>query len=214
MKTVFLDLDGTLTDAGPGILNSVSYALEKVGFAPFEGDGSWMVGPPLWDSFRALGVPESRLDEAIKHYRVRYADIGWSENSLYHGILQQLSCLKSQGYQLCIATSKHSIYARKITKHFGIAKFVDYEFGSKSDGRLADKTSLINYAMTQCNANAENSVMVGDLHFDITGARNNGLRSVGVTYGYGGYQELEEAVATKIISDPTDISNAVSTLLR
>ena len=91
---------------------------------------------------------------------------------------------------------------------------MDYEFGSKSDGRLADKTSLINYAMTQCNANAENSVMVGDRHFDIIGARNNGLRSVGVTYGYGGYQELEEAVATKIISDPTDISNAVSTLLR
>src|SRR6056300_834522 len=101
MKTVFLDLDGTLTDAGPGILNSVSYALEKMGCAPFEGDGFWMVGPPLWDSFCRLGVPEDRLDEAVQHYRDRYADVGWSENNLYEGILTELSTLKSQDYQLC-----------------------------------------------------------------------------------------------------------------
>ena len=82
MKTVFFDLDGTLMDAGPGILNSVSYALDKMGYAPFEGDGSWMVGPPLWNSFRVLGVPENRLDDAVQHYRYWYADIGWLENSL------------------------------------------------------------------------------------------------------------------------------------
>lgn len=213
MKTVFLDLDGTLTDAGPGILNSICYALEKMGFAPFAGDGSWMVGPPLWDSFRILGVPESCLDEAVKHYRLRYADIGWLENSLYDSILTELSCLKSQGYQLCITTSKHTAYARKITKHFGITDFMDHEFGSESDGTHADKTSLIHYAMTKSNATAEKSVMVGDRHYDIVGAQNNGLRSIGVTYGYGGYQELEKAGATKIISKSTDLFNAVASLL-
>ncbi|MEK9879523.1 MAG: HAD hydrolase-like protein [Paracoccaceae bacterium] len=213
MKTVFLDLDGTLTDAGPGILNSVSYALEKMGYAPFEGDGFWMVGPPLWDSFRRLGVPEDRLDEAVQHYRDRYADVGWSENNLYEGILTELSTLKSQDYQLCIATSKHNTYARKITKHFGIADFMDYEFGSESDGTHADKTSLIRFGMAQSKAKAEQSIMVGDRHYDIIGAQKNGLRSVGVTYGYGGQQELEKAGATKIISKPTDLANAVRALL-
>ena len=213
MKTVFLDLDGTLTDAGPGILNSVSYALEKMGYAPFEGDGFWMVGPPLWDSFRRLGVPESRLDEAVQRYRDRYADVGWSENNLYEGILKELSTLKSQNYQLCIATSKHNTYARKITKHFGIADFMDYEFGSENDGTHADKTSLIRFGMAQSKAKAEQSIMVGDRHHDIIGAQNNGLRSVGVTYGYGGHQELEKAGATKIISRPTDLANAVRALL-
>ena len=141
MKTVFLDLDGTLADAGPGILNSVSYALDKMGYAPFEGDGSWIVGPPLWDSFRVLGVPENRLDDAVEHYQNRYADIGWLENSLYEGVLAELSSIKAQGFQLCITTSKHSTYACKITKHFGIAVLMDYEFGSESDGTRADKTS-------------------------------------------------------------------------
>ena len=116
MKTVFLDLDGTLTDAGPGILNSVSYALDKMGYAPFEGDGSWMVGPPLWDSFRILGVLENRLDDAVEHYRNRYANIGCLENSLYEGVLAELSSIKAQGYQLCITTSKHSTYACKISR--------------------------------------------------------------------------------------------------
>ena len=213
MKTVFFDLDGTLMDAGPGILNSVSYALDKMGYAPFEGDGSWMVGPPLWDSFRVLGVPENRLDDAVEHYRYRYADIGWLENSLYEGVLAELSSIKAQGYQLCITTSKHNTYARKITKHFGIAVLMDYEFGSESDGTRADKTSLIQYAMTQSNATADKSIMVGDRHYDIVGAKNNGLPSVGVAYGYGGHQELEKAGATKIISKPADLSNAIAAVL-
>tara|TARA_B100001057_G_scaffold91718_1_gene88007 strand:+ start:449 stop:1093 length:645 start_codon:yes stop_codon:yes gene_type:complete len=213
MKTVFLDLDGTLTDAGQGILNSVSYALEKMGYAPFDGDGSWMVGPPLWDSFRVLGIPESRLDDAVQYYRDRYADIGWLENSLYCGVLAELSIMKARGYQLCITTSKHNIYARKITKHFGISDFMDHEFGSESDGTRADKTTLIKYALTQSNANVEKSIMVGDRHYDIVGAQNNGLPSVGVAYGYGGHQELEKAGATKIISRPADLSTAISAVL-
>ena len=213
MKTVFLDLDGTLTNSGPGILNSVSYALDKMRFVSSQGDGSWMVGPPLWESVRILGVPENRLDEAVRHYRKRYADIGWSENSLYEGVLTELSSMKSKGYQLCIATSKNDTYARKITKYFGIAEFMDHEFGSDSDETRADKTSLIHHAMTKSNAASDNSIMVGDRHYDIVAAKNNKLPSIGVAYGYGGLQELEKAGASKIISKPTDLSNAAAALL-
>ena len=89
----------------------------------------------------------------------------------------------------------------------------NYEFGSESDGTHADKTSLIRFGMAQSKAKVEQTIMVGDRHYDIIGAQNNGLRSVGVTYGYGGQQELEKAGATKIISRPTDLANAARTLL-
>ena len=56
MATVFLDLDGTLTDAGEGILNSVDYALRKLRLPGLSGDNRWIVGPPLWPSFAQLGV--------------------------------------------------------------------------------------------------------------------------------------------------------------
>ena len=213
MKTVFSHLNGTLTGAGPEILNSVSYALVKMWYAPFEGDGSWMVGPPLWDSFRILGVLENRLDDAVEHYRYWSADIGWLENSLYEGVLAELSSIKARGYQLCITTSKHNTYARTITKHFGVAVLMDYEFGSESDGTRTDKTSLIKYAMTQSNAATDKSIMVDDRHYDIVGAKNNGLPSLGVACGYGGHEELETAGATKIISQPTDLSNAIAAVL-
>ena len=126
MTVVFLDLDGTLTDAGPGILNCVSYALEKMQMPPFEGNGSWIVGPPLWDTFKRLGVARENLDHAVALYRERYIDIGWSENSLYDGVLEQLSALKDEGYTLCIATSKAHSYAKKITTHFGISQYMSH----------------------------------------------------------------------------------------
>ena len=90
---------------------------------------------------------------------------------------------------------------------------MDYEFGSESDGTRADKTSLIKYAMAQSNATKDKSIMVGDRYYDIVGAKNNGLPSVGVAYGYGGHQELEKVGATKIISKPTDLSNAIAAVL-
>ncbi len=121
--------------------------------------------------------------------------------------------MKSHGYQLCIATYKFNNYARKTTKHFGISEFTDREFGSESDGTRADKTSLIQYAMTKSNAAADKSIMVGDRHYDIVGAKNNKLLSIGVAYGYGGLQELEKAGATKIILNSNDLSNATTALL-
>ena len=143
------------------------------------------------------------MDDADQHYRYWYADIGWLENSLYEGVLSELSIIKAQGYQRCITTAKHNTYAYKIIKHFGIVVLLDYEFGPESHGTRSDKISLIKHAMIQSNATKDKSIMVGDRHYDIVGAKNNGLPTVGVAYGYGGHQELEKAGVIKIISKPT-----------
>jgi phosphoglycolate phosphatase len=213
MTVVFLDLDGTLTDAGPGILNCVAYALEKMQMPPFEGDGSWIVGPPLWDTFETLGVAKENLDHAVALYRERYIDIGWSENSLYDGVLEQLSALKDEGYTLCIATSKAHSYAKKITAHFGISEYMTHEFGSELDGTRSDKTSLLAHGLDVVGAFSKNSLMVGDRSYDIIGAKNNGLKVIGVSYGYGGGAELAEVGADVIISNVTELSSAVRALL-
>jgi phosphoglycolate phosphatase len=213
MTVVFLDLDGTLTDAGPGILNCVTYALEKMQMPPFEGNGSWIVGPPLWDTFETLGVAKDDLDHAVALYRERYIDIGWFENSLYEGILGQLSALKDDGYTLCIATSKAHSYAKKITAHFGISEYMTHEFGSELDGTRSDKTSLLAHGLGVAGAFAENSLMVGDRSYDIIGAKNNDIKVIGVSYGYGIDTELAEAGADLIISNVTELSTAVRALL-
>ena len=147
MAIVFLDLDGTLTDAGEGILNSVDYALRKLSLPGLSGDNRWIVGPPLWPSFAQLGVQKEDLDRAVGFYRERYIEMGWKENKLYDGILDQLEKLKEAGYRLCLATSKPHSYARKITAYFGISNFMSFEFGSERDGKNSDKLALLAHGL-------------------------------------------------------------------
>ncbi|NCV30189.1 MAG: HAD family hydrolase, partial [Rhodobacteraceae bacterium] len=110
-KVIFLDLDGTLTDAGPGIKNCFNYALERMGLPEIRTNNDWIVGPPLWDSFAKVGVADDQLDQAVDLYRERYRDIGYLENALYDGVLDQLSRLKERSFALCLATSKAAEYA-------------------------------------------------------------------------------------------------------
>ena len=68
-KVIFLDLDGTLTDAGPGIKNCFNYALERMGLPEIRKNNDWIVGPPLWDSFAKVGVTDDQLNHAVDLYR-------------------------------------------------------------------------------------------------------------------------------------------------
>ncbi len=213
MAVVFLDLDGTLTDAGQGILNSVDYALRKLSLPGLSGDNRWIVGPPLWPSFAQLGVQNEDLDRAVGFYRERYIEMGWKENKLYDGILDQLEKLKEGGYTLCLATSKPHSYARKITAYFCISNFMSFEFGAELDGRNSDKLDLFAHGLAVIGVEGERAVMVGDRVYDIQGAQANGMKALGVSYGYGGLAELQEAGADTIISDPQKLAETVSDLL-
>ena len=212
IQTIFFDLDGTLTDSGPGIINSVSHALEKLKMPPLEDNNSWLVGPSLWDSFTKLGVPREKLDVAISLYRERYCAIGWAENSCYPGILNQLSKLHSDGYILCLATSKPIYYAKKITGYFGIQEYLTHQFGSELDGTRSDKTELLKFGLIKSNSRCQSSLMVGDRKHDIIGAKNNLMRSIGADYGYGEKGELYLSGADQIILDPTKLYEVIKIL--
>ena len=211
MRFVFLDLDGTLTDSVSEILNSILYALEKIPLPHFEASGSWTIGPPIWPKFEKLGVEKASLDNAVALYRELYTDIGWSENSLYDGVLEQLSILKGQGYKLYIAMLKHCSYAKKITAYFGISDFMTCEFGSELDGTRSDKTSLLIHGLVVAGDLAESSLMIGDIYYDDIGAKNNKI--VGASYGYGGNAELIEPDSDAPISDISELPSIVTSFL-
>ena len=213
MAIVFLDLDGTLTDAGQGILNSVDYALRKLSLPGLSGDNRLIVGPPLWPSFAQLGVQNEDVDRAVSFYRERYIEMGWKENKLYDGILDQLAKLKEGGYILRLATSKPHSCARKITAYFGISNFMNFEFGSELDGRNSNNLALLAHGLAVVGVEGEWAVMVGDRVYDIQGAQANGMNALGVSYGYGGLAELQEPGADAIISDPQKLAETVSDLL-
>lgn len=189
---VFLDLDGTLTDSKPGITRSFAHALKMMGVVPPPLDElTWVIGPALIDSFAKFDVDDPQV--ALDHYREMYAGGALFENSVYAGIPEALGAMKGSGLKLYLATAKAHVHARKITARFELADYLSQEFGPELDGTRKNKGDLLTYALGITGINAEDSVMVGDRIHDIEAARFVGMRSVGVTWGYGPLAETSQA---------------------
>ena len=191
MKCVIFDLDGTLTQSEEGIINCVKYAAEKLNWPlPDEETLHKFIGPPLQYGFMEyMGRTKEEAEAGVEAYRERYNDIGLFENRVYPGIRRLLRMLKQQGCYLGVATGKPEEPSRRILAKFKLDKYLDAIVGpAPSD--LADKKRLIQKALPETY---DEAWMVGDRCFDIAGAKAVGIGSIGVGYGYGTRQELEEA---------------------
>jgi phosphoglycolate phosphatase len=211
IKIVLFDLDGTLTDPKIGITRSIEYALDKMKIRR-SGNESFLdfICPPLLDSFRdGFSLDETRAREAVQFYREYFSVIGIFENEIYRGIPQLLARLKNKNLQLICATSKPTVYAEKILVHFDIRRYMDMVVGSNLDLTHTDKAEIIaSILMGFPHYPPSNFVMVGDRAADIIGARKNRTTSIGVTYGYGSYEELKKA-GPDIIVDSVEGLNRV-----
>lgn len=206
--TFFFDLDGTLTDPMQGITRSVQYALRHFGIevddlhslCPF-------IGPPLKDSFREFyGMDDASAELAVEKYREYFAPKGIFENTLYDGIPELLADLQSRGARIVMATSKPTVFAEQIAKHFDIRKYFTLISGSALDGSLDRKADVIRYALDQLGIqDTSRTVMIGDRRFDIEGATETGLASIGVLYGYGDRAEIEAARPDYIVENVAEL---------
>lgn len=199
---LLLDLDGTLTDPGPGIARCLQHALSALGAAvPSEQELGWCVGPPLGGTLaQLLGSSDPEvLDRALGLYRERFVAVGMFENSVYPGVVTGLSQLKSAGHQLWVVTSKPHVYARSILSHFGLSEAFVSVYGSELSGENSDKVELIRHVLS-VERFEEEPRMVGDRRHDIEAAHANGLLAVGVLWGYGTREELEASGADMLVS--------------
>lgn len=206
--TLLFDLDGTLTDPKVGITESIRYALDKME-RPYPPDASldWCIGPPLQESFATLlQTDDPQLPiEALRLFRERFSTVGLFENEPYPDIANVLAQLQAAGLQLFIATSKPAVYARQIVDHFDLDRFFLVVYGSELNGRLTQKSELIQHVLQNENLNPAQTLMIGDRKHDILGAKANSVAAAGVTWGYGSSQELTAAGATTLLHQPTDL---------
>lgn len=205
---ILFDLDGTLTDPAEGITNSVAYALLKYGITVEDRTTLYkFIGPPLKDSFmNYYGFSEEDAIKAIEYYREYFKPKGMLENKVYDGIPELLAEIKRQGKKVILATSKPEVFAVEILKHFDLYKYFDFVAGATLDGTRSKKGDVIAYALAQTGITDKSQcLMVGDRAQDINGARENGIDSLGVLYGYGDREEHENANATYIAESVSDI---------
>lgn len=211
-EVILFDLDGTLSDPKIGITTSVQYGLEKMGIVEENLQKlECFIGPPLQVSFADYyGFDELQCKEAIAFYRERFIKAGMYENELYEGISLLLEKLKGAGKKLAVATSKPTVFAAEILKYFQIEQYFDVVVGSELDGTRSAKAEIIQYVLNQFEHKPKDSfIMIGDRKHDIIGANLTGVDSIGVTYGFGSFEELVQARATYIVKSIGELERLI-----
>jgi phosphoglycolate phosphatase len=220
LPRILFDLDGTLTDPALGLTRCFAHALQSLGRpVPAETVLHDCIGPPIQATFaellgacddadRGSDASKGRRDvsEAVAIFRERYSVLGLYENHVYPGIVEVLTMLRSNGFSLYIATSKPTIYATEVLRHFSLDPFFAAVYGSELSGERTDKAEVIAYLLDREAIPAVEAIMVGDRKHDIRGARANRLSgAIGVTYGYGSAEELAAAGADALCASPADL---------
>ena len=209
-KAIFFDLDGTLTDSGEGIINSVVMTLEHYGLpVPSPEVLREFVGPPLDKSFIKHGVPAEQALEAVEIFRSRYNTVGVYENYPYPGVRELLEGLQAAGHRLFVATSKPETTAILVLKHFDLFRYFELVCGATADSSRVEKADVIAYLKTQTGI-TEEILMVGDTAFDVIGAAEHGIKTIGVSWGYGKVADMQKAGAIAIADTADELLNMLT----
>jgi phosphoglycolate phosphatase len=207
---VLWDLDGTITESGPGIMASYRHTLESLGRTADEAALRRCVGPPLAESLASLGVPPDGIAGAVATYRAYFAVHGIFDNRVYDGVPEVIDRLRSVGIRNGLATAKRHDLAVRILEHFDLAGLLDPVCGSTADGRITHKDEVIADALLTAGVPASSRVlMVGDREHDMFGATANGVVPIGVSWGYGDRRELEASGATRIVDTPAELLDLI-----
>lgn len=214
LDAVLFDLDGTLTDAGPGIINCVRYALDSLDIEhPDDATLRTFLGPPLYVTFgEHFGMSEADVASAIELYRERYHDVGMFENEVYPGIPELLQNVQSRGLRMAIATSKPEYSATRILEHFDLSKYFEFIGADDLEGTRSSKQAVIAHVLANTGLDPQQQalLMVGDRRHDVEGARAHGISTVGVLWGYGDEAELNGAGAKALVSNPEELQHALA----
>lgn len=213
IRTIMFDLDGTLSESGLGIHNSIKYALEKWGYPSLnQAQLDSCIGPPLDESFiRLLGVDAQKAWDLVRTFREYYESQGIYQTRAYHGVSELLERLKDDGCTLMICTGKPQHSAKKVLEILNIDSYFSDLIGTLPDGTYSDKAEAMK-VLIERNSGLAPFAMVGDRFHDIVAAKANSVPAIGVLWGYGTEQELLEHGADYIAKDAEQLYSYIKSL--
>jgi len=203
---ILFDLDGTIIDPKEGITKSIAYALDHYNIHIEDLDSLCKyIGPPFREIFMEdYGFSREEVEKVLSKYRERFSKLGVYESTLYLGMDDLLKNLRDK--KLIVATSKPTIFAEKILDYHNIKQYFHFIGGCELDGERSTKEEVIKYVLDYNHISSRDEVvMIGDRKYDVFGAKENDIESIGVLYGYGGFEELSSAGADYLVETVEDL---------
>jgi phosphoglycolate phosphatase len=199
------DLDGTLIDSEPGITACIRHAFDKLG-VPAPADLRPWIGPPLRHSFAPLlGHDAVRVEAAVDYYHERFAVLGWREHAAYPGVATAIERLRQAGHRLAVVTSKPVRHAVPILEALPFGKEFEKLYGPDPSSAHCEKATMIATALADFGTAPHEAAMIGDRCYDIEGAVANRVRGIGVLWGFGSREELQQAGAQALAGNPAHL---------
>jgi phosphoglycolate phosphatase len=214
-SAVLFDLDGVLVDSRAAIAHCINHALANHGH-PQQPENELLrfIGPPLAVAFAELTsqpVESAAVAACVSAYRDVYADVSLRDTRVFAGIPDALAELGAR-HRLAVATSKAAAFAEPILDALGLRGPFQVVAGPTLGALAEPKTATIGRALRELGA--ATAIMVGDRSFDVLGAQDHGLLTVGVTWGIGSADELAAAGADITVDTPAELRAAVAALTR
>jgi phosphoglycolate phosphatase len=205
---VVFDLDGVLLDSARAIIGCINDALEELGEPRRPpADLRRFVGPPLAEGFAELVGPE-RAGELVVAYRTRYTTASLEHTTVFPGMVEVLEELGADR-PLAVATSKPLEYSGPLCDHLGLTPHFEVIEGP-SMAEIEPKTDTLRRALDRLGlAPGADAPMIGDRLHDVEAALANGMRCIGVLWGFGTEEELRAAGADAIAAEPAELSALV-----
>ena len=203
--TAYFDLDGCLVDSRLPIGEAIDETLSAFGVAPLRpGEVDAHIGPPIVEAFTALlaarGIESARAPEFTRAFRERYGPLSLVKTTLVPGIAGVLERLMEVA-DLLVVTSKAKHLAEPILDELRVRACFGKVFGPAADALDEPKATTLRRARAGRAASPADA-MIGDRSHDVLAGRENGMRTIGVTWGIGSRSELELAGASVIIDYP------------
>lgn len=203
VRAVVFDLDGTLIDSAPDVANAVNRTLAELGRSPL---GPGVVRPMIGDGVRPLlekalaatgpaPTPE-QVDAGIGRYLHFYRTEPAAHTVVYPGVRETLRQLADQGLRLGVCSNKPHEMTVLVLEALGLANLFRAIVGGGLLPVQKPDAGHIGHVIALMAVSKAETVMVGDSEVDMAAARNTGVRSVAVSYGYarGAAGELDADV--------------------
>lgn len=209
-KLAVFDCDGTLVDGQADVLWAMAEAFRRADYpAPDPALVRAMVGLSLPVAIRELAreADESTRHAIVEHYKHAFRtrrEMGLLDEPLYDGIAELLRALHADGWSLAVATGKSDRGLIACLAGHGLTDlFVSLQTADRHPSK--PHPAMLEAALFETGAQAEEAVMIGDTSFDMQMARAANVRAVGVLWGYHPAGELHDAGADAVVGSVAEL---------